>query len=119
MFGFPANGIKGSNFSVAPSDEKVEIDVTNLIFGGLYDPEDDPFALIMLANYGVEQEVGDFFRSRESLGNEPRLRISMTKVPGGSNSTRPSIASPPSAMPSVAPSLKPTVLPSAPPTVGN
>ena len=101
MFGFPENGIKGPSFSVEPADEKVEIDVTDLIFGGIYEPEDDPLALIMIANYGEEQEAGDRFRSRESQGNEPKLRILLIDSPDGTNTTSPS------EMPSEPPSMEP------------
>ena len=107
IFGFPDSGIKGPSFSVEPSDEKVEIDITDLIFGGLYEPQDDPFALIMIANYGEEQEAGDRFRSRESQGKEPKLRILLIDSPDGTNSTPPGLVSRPSVIPSISPSAKP------------
>lgn len=116
IFPLPEDGIKGTTFNVAPDDEKIEIDVTDLIFGGLYDPEDDEQALLMLVNYGEIQEAGDRFRTRESPGNEPKLRLSLkTSGAGGTSPDIPEVAAtvPPttagtSDATSTAPSSQPT-----------
>lgn len=100
VYPLPVDGIKGPTFDVAPSDETVVIDVTELFFGGSYEPADDDQALLMIANYGIEQDAGDRFKTREAVGEEPKLRIVMTRVPGVPDSTAPPVP-PPTLAPTV------------------
>jgi hypothetical protein len=119
LFPLPENGILSTTFDVAPDDEIVTIDVTNILFGGLYEPADDDQALLMLVNYGIEQDAGDRFRSRESVGSEPKLRLSLNRVPGVPDSTASPVVPPtlaPTVTAQVADTPGPTATPTATPT---
>jgi hypothetical protein len=103
IFPLPTNGINGTNFDVAPSDETVMINVTDLIFGDVYQPFDDPQALLMIVDYGPIKEAGDRFFTREATGKEPKLRLSMIRIPGVPDSTAAPVT--PTQPPSFAPSF--------------
>eukprot|EP00934_Nitzschia_sp_Nitz4_P002642 Nitzschia sp. Nitz4//scaffold106_size73319//12817//13542//NITZ4_005728-RA/size73319-processed-gene-0.64-mRNA-1//-1//CDS//3329532496//2632//frame0 len=97
---FLDEGVGNVTFEVSPSDDSVTVDISELLFGGIYEPEDDDQLLLMISNYGAIQETGDRFYTRESSGNEPVLHLTFEKIPGVPDSTAAPV-SPPTIAPSV------------------
>lgn len=89
----PYSGINGSNFTVSPFQQQVEVDITSLLFGlppynisrrygrNLQEPTKNQF-FIMIQDQGPSQPIGgDRFYSRES-NNPPELVLRFQKIPG-------------------------------------
>lgn len=94
IFPLPENGVGAIVFNVDPSDETVSVNITELVFGGIYEPEDDDQLLLLIANYGPDQDAGDRFKTREVEGSEPKIRMQFYRIPGVPDSTAPPKASP-------------------------
>jgi hypothetical protein len=112
LFPLPTNGYNGTTFDVDPSDTTILVDITDAMFGGKPEPLEDQL-LLMIVNYGPDQEAGDRFYTRESIPNSPKIRIGLNQVPTTPRPSPPPTTGAPSV--SKAPSLMPSA--SSPPSL--